>query len=113
MVMSSSEGCEAWYWRYLTKGFLFMVAAGLQQSSKPPEVSGAGNTGLDNGQLVRSRRRDRGRGKRRQSDVMASYGHGTEKDGVQRSEEIDRDGENNEKSLGYPPPRLGIATRRT
>jgi hypothetical protein len=32
----------------LTRGFLFMVTAGLQRSSKLPEASGGGNTGLDN-----------------------------------------------------------------
>jgi hypothetical protein len=37
MVMSSSDGGEAWHWRYLAKGFPFMAAAGLQRSSKPAE----------------------------------------------------------------------------
>jgi hypothetical protein len=37
----------------LTNGFLFMVAVGLQRSSKPPEASGGGNMGLDNDQSVR------------------------------------------------------------
>jgi hypothetical protein len=36
MVISRSDGCEAWYWRYL-KGFPFMVVAGPQRSSKPAE----------------------------------------------------------------------------
>jgi hypothetical protein len=46
------------------------------------------NTELDNGPLVRSRRRERGCGRRWQSGVTASYGRDTEKDGVQRSEEL-------------------------
>jgi hypothetical protein len=39
MVMSSSDGCEAWYRRHLAKGFPYMAAAGLQRSSKPAGVS--------------------------------------------------------------------------
>jgi hypothetical protein len=60
---------------------LFMAAARLQRSSKPTDVSGGGNTGFDNGQPMRSRRRERDCGRRWQSGVMASYGRGTEKDG--------------------------------
>jgi hypothetical protein len=78
MVMSSSDGCEARYRRYLTKGFPFMVAAGLQWSSKLAEVFGGGNTGLDNGQPVRSRWRERDRRRRWQSDVTALHGRGTD-----------------------------------
>jgi hypothetical protein len=88
MVMSSSDGCEARYRRYLTKGFPFMAAVGLQRSSKLAELFGGGNTGLDNGQPVRSQWRDRDRGRRWQSDVTALYGRGTDYDGVQRSEEL-------------------------
>jgi hypothetical protein len=50
------------------------------------EQTGGGNKGLNNGQLVRSRRRYRGREKRWQSDVTTSYDRGIEMDGVQRSE---------------------------
>jgi hypothetical protein len=60
----------------LMEGFLFMVAAGLQWSSKLPEVSGGGNTELDNGQPVKSWRHDRGREKEmaeRRHDVVRSW----------------------------------------
>jgi hypothetical protein len=65
-----------------------MVAAGLHRSSTTTRVSGGGNTGRDNGQPMRSWRRDRGCGKRWQSGVTASYGRGTEKDGVQWPKEL-------------------------
>jgi hypothetical protein len=71
----------------LTEGFFFWSQRGCNGHPKPPGVSGGGNMGLDNGQPVRSQRRDRGHGKRWWSDVTASYGRGTEKDGVQRSEQ--------------------------
>jgi hypothetical protein len=58
-----------------------MAAAGPQRSSKPAEVSGDGNTGLDNSQPVRSWRRECNCGRRWQGDIPASYGRGTEKDG--------------------------------
>jgi hypothetical protein len=50
-------------------GFLLYIAHGTQRSSQPTEVGARGrsngcHTGLDNGRLVRSRRRDRGCGKR-------------------------------------------------
>jgi hypothetical protein len=64
-----------------------MAAVGLQRSSKPADESGGGNTELDNGQPVRSRWRERDCGRRWQSSFTASYGHGTEKDGVHQSEE--------------------------
>jgi hypothetical protein len=87
MVMLSSDGCEAWYRRHLAKGLPFMAVAGLQRSSKLADVSGGGNTGLNHGQAVRSRWRERDCGRRWQSSVTASYSSGTEKDGVQRSVE--------------------------
>jgi hypothetical protein len=90
-----------------------MVAAGLQRSSKPPGISGGGNTGLDNGQPVRSRRRDRGRGKKkmveRRDDVVQSWhklGWGPT---VRR---INLDGGNSENILVYLPCKLEIATTR-
>jgi hypothetical protein len=89
-----------------------MATAGLQWSSKPAEVSGGGNTGLDNGQPVRSRRREHDCGRRWQGDIPASYGCGTEKGWSLTVRKIDRDGEKNEKSSGYLPSRLGIATKR-
>jgi hypothetical protein len=46
----------------LTKGFFLWSHRGCNGHRKPPEVSGDGNTGFDNGQPVRSQRRDRGRG---------------------------------------------------
>jgi hypothetical protein len=78
MVMSRSDGCEAWYWRYLTKEFPFMAESGLQRSSKPDELSGGGNMGFDHGQPMRSRWSDRGCRRRWQSDVTASYDRGTD-----------------------------------
>jgi hypothetical protein len=66
---------------------LFMAAAGLQRSFNQP-VSGVDNTELDNGQPVRSRRREHGCGKRWRSDVMASHGRNTDDDKVQRSKEL-------------------------
>jgi hypothetical protein len=64
-----------------------MAIAGLQWSSKPADESGGGNTGLNKGQPVRSRWHERDCGRRWQSGVTTSYGHGTEKNGIQRSEE--------------------------
>jgi hypothetical protein len=51
-------------------------------------VSGVDNTVLDNGQPVRSRRREYGCGNRWQSDVMASYDLNTDDDKVQRPKEL-------------------------
>jgi hypothetical protein len=45
------------------------------------------NMELDNGQPVRSRRRERGCGRRWRSGVTASYSRGTNEDEVQQSEE--------------------------
>jgi hypothetical protein len=58
-----------------------MAAAGLQQSSKLADVSGSGNTGLDNVQPVRSQWCDHDCGRRWQRDIPVSYGCGTKKDG--------------------------------
>jgi hypothetical protein len=80
-VMSNLDGCAAWYWWHWAKVFPFMAAVGLQRSSKPAGVSGVGNTGLDNGQPTRSRRRDRDCRRKWQSGVTASYGRGTERMG--------------------------------
>jgi hypothetical protein len=53
------------------------------------EQSGGCHTGLDNGRPVRSRRRDRGREKRDgRATLRVSYHRGTEKNGVQRSEDL-------------------------
>jgi hypothetical protein len=65
-----------------------MAAAGLQRSSKLAGESGGGNTGLDNGQPARSQWREHDRGRRWQSGATVSYGRGTERDGVQRSKEL-------------------------
>jgi hypothetical protein len=70
----------------LTKGLPLYGRSGLQRSSKPPEVSGGGNTGLDNGQPVRSPRRDRGCGREMVEQCHGVVPSGTEKDAVQRSE---------------------------
>jgi hypothetical protein len=48
-------------------------------------VSGVDDTELDNGQPVRSRRREYGCGKRWRSGVTVSYGRDTDYDAVQRS----------------------------
>jgi hypothetical protein len=68
-----------------TEGFPFYGRSGAATVIQPTRLSGGGNTRLDNGQPVRSWRRDRGCGKRWQGDITASYGRGIEKDGVQRS----------------------------
>jgi hypothetical protein len=62
-------------------GLSFYGRSGAAIVIQTTRVSGGGNTGLDNGQPVRSWRCDRGCGKRWQSDMMTSYGRGTEKDG--------------------------------
>jgi hypothetical protein len=53
-----------WYRWFWVKGFPFMAAVGLQRSSKPADVSGGGNTELDNGQPVRSQQHEHGCGRR-------------------------------------------------
>jgi hypothetical protein len=83
VVMSSSNGYEAVPGNRAS----LLWPQRLQESSKPADESGGGNTELDNGQPVRSRWRERDCGRRWKSGVMASYGRDTEKDGVQRSEE--------------------------
>jgi hypothetical protein len=80
--MPSSDGYEALISAVLCKGFPFYGCCGLQRSADPAEVSGVDDTELDNGQPVRSRWRQRDRGRR-----TSSYSCGTEKDGAQRSKE--------------------------
>jgi hypothetical protein len=68
MALSSSKAGEAWQWQR-AGGFPFYTTTETQRSSQPIEVGTSGAIrqwphGLDNGRPVRSRRRDRGRGKR-------------------------------------------------
>jgi hypothetical protein len=87
VVMPSSDGYEAFVLAVLGKGVPFYGRCGLQWSAEPVGVSGVDNTKLDNGQPVGSRWRERDC-RSWQSSVTTSYDRGTEKDGVQRSEEL-------------------------
>jgi hypothetical protein len=58
------------------------------------------NTELDNGQAVGSRWRERDCGRRWQSGIIASYGRGTKKDGVQRYEESTMRGRRTRRAQG-------------
>jgi hypothetical protein len=64
-----------------------MTAEGLQRSLTS-WVSSVDNTELDNGQPVRSQRREHGCGRRWLSGVTASYGRDIDEDEVQRSKEL-------------------------
>jgi hypothetical protein len=86
-VMPSSDGYEAFVLVVLGKGFPFMAAAG-GKGHLTSRVSGVDNTELDNGQPVRSRRREHGCERRWLSGVTTSYSRGTDKDEVQRSKEL-------------------------
>jgi hypothetical protein len=90
-----------------------VAAAGLQRSSKPGDESGGGNTELDNGQPMRSRWRERGCRRRWRSGVTASYGHGTKKDGVQRSEELTVLGRVTRRTQSVSIPRSGLQLRES
>jgi hypothetical protein len=95
-----------------TEGFLLWSQRGCNGHPKPPGVFGGGNTGLDNGQPLRSRRRNRGRRKEmavRRHDIVRSW-HGLEWCPTVRR--INHDGEKNEVSSGYPSSKLEIDTRR-
>jgi hypothetical protein len=83
----SLDGYEALVSVVLGKGLPFNDRSSLQWSSKPAGVSDVYNTELDNGPPVRSRRYERSCGRRWQSGVTASYGRGTARYDVQRSEE--------------------------
>jgi hypothetical protein len=85
--MSSSDGNGAFASAVRGKGFPFITAAGCN-GLLTIWVSGVDNTELDNGQPVRSQRREYGCGNRWQSDVMASYGRDTDDGEVQRSKEL-------------------------
>jgi hypothetical protein len=85
---------------------LFMAAVELQRSSKPADGSGVDNTELNNGKPVRSRWRERDCRRGWSSGVMVSYGRGTEKDGVQRSEESAVVGRRTRRAQGINIPSL-------
>jgi hypothetical protein len=117
MVMSGPKGCEVWYGRYRQRAYFFMVAAGLQRSPKTtrgrgrwsnPMVAMRGSRMVspwgDDDVIVAAERDGRVTSRRR--TVVAPKGWGPT---VWR---IERGGENNKKSLGYPPAKLGIATKR-
>jgi hypothetical protein len=87
VVMPGSDGHEAFVSAVLGKGFPFMATAGCN-GHLTSRVSGVDNTKLDNGQPVRSRRREHGCGRRWLSGVTASYGRDTYEDEVQRSKEL-------------------------
>jgi hypothetical protein len=64
-----------------------MAAAGLQQSFNHPGIW-CRQHGAQQGQPVRSRRREYGCGKRWWSGITASYGRDTDDDEVQRPKEL-------------------------
>jgi hypothetical protein len=97
--MPSSDGYEAFVSAVLGKGLPFYCRSGLQRPSKPSRVSSVDNTELDNGQPVRSRRREHGCGRRWLSCVMASYGRDTDEDEVQQSKELTVMGRRTRKAL--------------
>jgi hypothetical protein len=88
-----------------------MVAAGcnVQVSSR---VSGVDNTELDNGQPVRSRRREYGCGRKWRGGVMASYDRDTDNDEDQRSKELTVMGKEREK-LSAQHFMFAITTKRS
>jgi hypothetical protein len=86
--MPSSDGYEAFVPAVLGKGLPFYCRSGLQRSSKPAGVSGVDHTELDNGQPMRSRRREHSCGRRWLTGITASYGRDTNEDEVQRSKEL-------------------------
>jgi hypothetical protein len=90
-----------------------MAAAGLQRSSKLADEYGGRNMEFDNGQSVRSRWHERGCGRRWQSGVTASYGRGTEKDGVQQSEELTVLGRETRRTQSVSIPRSGLQLRES
>jgi hypothetical protein len=95
-----------WYRWFWVKGFPFMAAVGLQRSSKPADVSGGGNTELDNGQPVRSQQHEHGCGK----DSRATSRHRTVV--ALKRMGSNRDGGKNKKSSRYQHSNLVIATKR-
>jgi hypothetical protein len=68
--------------RFWVKGFPFMAAAGCN-GHITSRVSGVDNMELDNGQPVRSRRREYSCGRRWLSGVTVSYGRDIDADEVQ------------------------------
>jgi hypothetical protein len=88
-----------------------MVAAALQRSFNHPAIW-CRQHGAQQGQPVRSQRREHGCGKRWRSDVTASYGRNTDDGKVQRPKELTVMGRRREK-LSALRFTLAIATKRS
>jgi hypothetical protein len=97
--MPSSDGYEAFVSAVMGNRASLLWPLWAVTVSWPNRVSGVDNTELDNGQLVRSRRREYSCGRRWRSGVTASYGRDTDEDEVQWSEELTVMGRRTRKAL--------------